>query len=95
MTVPLFSHERECGLGDVDHAEEIRLNLRTKFVEAGAYQEEVSELLKRHRIAFDERYLWDERPRFGHPFRAICLGRLPRAEALGLALGSALGLALG
>jgi len=32
MTGPLFSHERECGLGDVDDAEEIRLNLRTKFV---------------------------------------------------------------
>ena len=26
-----------CGLGDVDDAEEIRLNLRTKFVEAGVF----------------------------------------------------------
>src|ERR1700730_9332822 len=34
MPGPLLAHEREGGLGDVDDAEEIRLNLRTKFVEA-------------------------------------------------------------
>src|SRR5580704_1959182 len=34
MTGPLLPHERKRGLGDVDHAEEIRLNLRTKLVEA-------------------------------------------------------------
>jgi hypothetical protein len=34
MTGPLLPHQRQCGLGDVDNAEKIRLNLRTKFVEA-------------------------------------------------------------
>jgi hypothetical protein len=34
MTGPLLPHQRERGLGDVDNAEKIRLNLRTKFVEA-------------------------------------------------------------
>ena len=34
MTGPLLPHERKRGFGDVDDAEEIRLNLRTKFVEA-------------------------------------------------------------
>jgi hypothetical protein len=37
MTGPLLPHERERGLGDVDDAEDIRLNLRTKFVEAGIF----------------------------------------------------------
>ena len=48
-----------------------------------SYQQEVRELLKRHRVAFDERYLREKCPALGRPFRAISWGRLPRAEALG------------
>jgi len=36
-----------------------------------SYQEEIREIFKRHRVAFDERYVWDCPPRgSGRPFRA-------------------------
>jgi putative transposase len=36
-----------------------------------SYQQELRELLKRHRVAFDERYLWEYCSVFGRFFRAI------------------------
>jgi hypothetical protein len=34
----------------------------------------MAELLKRHRVAFDERYLWEKCPALGRPDRAILSG---------------------
>jgi hypothetical protein len=43
----------------------------------------MAELLKRHRVAFDERYLWEKCPALGRLIGRFSRGRLPRAEALG------------
>ena len=48
-----------------------------------SYQEEVRQLLKRHRIALDGVIFDNNVPRFGRHFRAISWRRLPMAEALG------------
>ena len=46
-----------------------------------SYQEEVRQLLKRHRIALDGVIFGNNVPRFGRHFRAISWRRLPMAEA--------------
>jgi len=40
------------------HSEDVRIDTYAHHREF-SYQEELRELLKRHRVAFDERYLWE------------------------------------
>src|SRR5262245_49025201 len=55
------------------HSEEIRNEI---------YQEEIREIFKRHRVAFDERYVWDGAPEGRTPFQGGSLYiTSPRAEA--------------
>jgi hypothetical protein len=47
-----------------------------------SYQEEIREIFKRHRVAFDERYVCNETPMGRTPFQGASLdGTLPRAKA--------------
>ena len=51
-----------------------------------SYQEELREIFKRHRVAFDERYVWDGNTKGGRtPLQGASLDvTLPRAKAHGL-----------